>query len=306
MIQPEHIENIVFSGGGVRGYSYVGVLEQLEKNGLSLIALKGCGGTSMGALLALLVVSGWTTADLEKELMEVQLHTKFSLGLSSLYYKFGLDDGVTLRAYLQQLVSRVYSGPLTFHELCSRTKKRLVMVGTSLNKNAEVVFSPETTPDMNVVDACYISMTVPGLFAPLVHNGDLVVDGGIKNNFPLRYFPAESTLGVRVTWGHAAALESADQVLARVVYCMLTDAESAQWALLSPTYKQNTISVEVGDLSTIELRLTPEHKRLIIHRGQWAVRRALLRCAAAKLRLEVDSTVGFAIVKCAHELSTTA
>jgi predicted acylesterase/phospholipase RssA len=297
MLDPAAIRHLVFSGGGVRGYSYVGVLKELEMQGCSLMQLKGCGGTSMGALLALLVVCGWQAADLETELLDVQLHTKLSIGLSTLYYKFGLDDGITLRSYLQELVRRTYTGTLTFRELAAHTQKRLLMVGTDLNTNSEVVFSAEATPDMNVIDACYMSMTVPSLFAPLMHNGHLIVDGGIKNNFPLKYFPPESTLGVRVTWGHAAALESADQVLARVVYCILTDAESAQWAALPLSYKENTISVEVGDLSTIELRLTPEHKRLVIHRGQWAVRRALLQCTRAKAKLRV----GLAVMKRVYE-----
>jgi predicted acylesterase/phospholipase RssA len=301
MLSPECIQNLVFSGGGVRGYSYVGVLKELVWRGVRLERLRGCGGTSMGALLALLVVCGWTPADLETELLEVALHTKLNLGLSSLYYKFGLDDGVTLRSYLEQLVRRTYKGVLTFRDLEAHTKKRLLMVGTDLNDNAEVVFSYETTPDMNVIDACYMSMAVPGLFAPLMHHGHLIVDGGIKNNFPLKYFPPDSTLGVRVTWGHAAALGSADQVLARVVYCMLTDAESAQWTALPSSYKDNTISVEVGDLSTIELRLTPEHKRLIIHRGQWAVRRAFLQCT--RVKQQAENMVGLAYMKCLYEIS---
>ena len=301
MLSPECIQNLVFSGGGVRGYSYVGVLKELVWRGVRLERLRGCGGTSMGALLALLVVCGWQAADLETELLDVQLHTKLSIGLSTLYYKFGLDDGITLRSYLQELVRRTYTGTLTFRELAAHTQKRLLMVGTDLNTNSEVVFSAEATPDMNVIDACYMSMTVPSLFAPLMHNGHLIVDGGIKNNFPLKYFPPESTLGVRVTWGHAAALGSADQVLARVVYCMLTDAESAQWTALPSSYKDNTISVEVGDLSTIELRLTPEHKRLIIHRGQWAVRRAFLQCT--RVKQQAENMVGLAYMKCLYEIS---
>lgn len=276
MLLPHQVKHLVFSGGGVRGYSYVGVLKQLEAQGVQLARLEGCGGTSIGALMAALVVSGWTPAALEAELLSVHAKEKVDLSLTCLLKRFGLDSGVTLREYVDALLVKVVAVPhVTFDQLRKLTGKRLVVLGTDLNNNAELVFSPDHTPHLPVAAACQMSMAVPGLFAPVEYGGTLVVDGGLKNNFPLQYFPPDSTLGVRVTWPRARSLSSVDQVLARAIYCILTDAENAQWEQLLPVQRENTISVCVGDLNTIELHLTMEQKQSILHHGEMAVKRQM-------------------------------
>lgn len=264
------VEYLVFSGGGVRGYSYVGVLQELERAGVKLHELKGCGGTSIGALIATLVCVGYSVQELMHELLSIHARDKIGLSFTTLMSKFGLDSGMTLLQYVEALVSaKTGSGRTTFVEL----GKKLVIIGCDLNNNAELVFDCERTPDVPVAAACQMSMAVPGLFAPVPFRGVLVVDGGLKNNFPLQYFPEHTTLGVRVSWPQASKLASVDQVLARAIYCILTDAEDMQWNALSQVQRERTINVQVGDLSTIELYLTPEQKHSIIHQGIVAVRR---------------------------------
>lgn len=276
MLLPHEIKYLVFSGGGVRGYSYVGVLKQLEAQGVPLASLHGCGGTSIGALMAALVVAGWTPAELEVELLSVHAKEKVDLSLTCLLKRFGLDSGTTLCEYVDSLLFKKQAVPrMTFDQLTKLTGKRLVVVGTDLNNNTELVFDAEHTPHFPVAAACQMSMAVPGLFAPVEYGGTLVVDGGLKNNFPLKYFPPTSTLGVRVTWPRARSLTSVDQVLARAIYCILTDAEAAQWEGLQPVQRRNTLTVCVGDLSTIELHLTTEQKRAIMQHGELAVKRQL-------------------------------
>jgi len=283
-LQPSQVKNLVFSGGGVRGYSYVGVLHAVHGAGVNLLQLHGCGGTSIGALIATLVCLGFTPAELVDELLSVHARDIIDFNLTCLLSRFGLDDGSKLRVYVEGLVVRKYPesrGQLTFNHL-QQAGKRLVIVACDLNNNAELVLSPETTPDMPVALACHMSMAVPVLFAPVpwrrsAMNGKddtvLVVDGGLKNNFPMRYFAPHTTLGLRVTWPAAASLQSIDQVLARAIYCILTDAEEVQWQQLSEQQRVNTIHVEVGDLSTIELYLTEAHKRTIMQFGEAAVQR---------------------------------
>lgn len=276
MLLPHEVQHLVFSGGGVRGYSYIGVLKQLVAQGVQLARLQGCGGTSIGALMAALVVAGWTPVALEAELLNVHAKEKVDLSLTCLLKRFGLDSGVTLREYVDALLFRVLGVPhITFEQLWRLTGKRLLVVGTDLNNNTELLFSPEHTPHLSVAAACQMSMAVPGLFAPVEYAGTLVVDGGLKNNFPLRYFPAESTLGVRVMWPRARSLSSVDQVLARAIYCILTDAETGQWEQLLPVQRDNTISVCVGDLNTIELHLSMQQKQSIVQHGEMAVKRQM-------------------------------
>lgn len=287
MLDPHAVRNLVFSGGGVRGYSYAGVLSELVAAGVRLERLEGVGGTSIGAMFAVAIVCGWTPAELIAEVTHQNVKQWLTLDLHALWSQFGIVQGDRLREYFDAvLVGRLHKGSgLTFKQLHAHTGKRLVLIACDLSNNAEVVFSHTTTPDVKVADACFMSMAIPGLFAPFLYNGALCCDGGIKNNFPLNHFPVASTLGVRVAWGHAVSLNSVDQVLARVVYCVLSESENMRWTHLKKESRDNTLEVNVGDLSTIELQLTRAHKLMLINSGRLAVRHAFLRAKCMTLFL---------------------
>lgn len=288
MIEPANVRHLVFSGGGVRGYSYAGVLSELASAGVKLDKIEGAGGTSIGAMFALALVCGWTPAEIVSEMAQRDVKQMLCLDLVTLFSQFGVDRGDKVRAYLDTvIVARCGTSGLTLQQLHARTGKRLYMIACDLNNNAELLLDHETAPDLSAADACFMSMAVPGLFAPFVYKERLCVDGGIKNNFPLNYFPADSTLGVRVCWGHAASLHSVDQVMARVVYCILSESEKTQWNSLPLQQKRNTINVQVGDLTTIELQLTRAHKHLLINTGRLAVRHALTRTRTVSLSLYI-------------------
>ncbi len=55
----KEFENLVFSGGGPKGIAYLGVLEQLERRGFPLSAIRRIAGTSAGAIMASLLAVGY-------------------------------------------------------------------------------------------------------------------------------------------------------------------------------------------------------------------------------------------------------
>src|SRR5258706_9994706 len=59
------ITKLVFSGGGVRGYVYIGVLKYLEET-LLLNQIEYVAGTSIGAFIATLVCLGFNSSELER------------------------------------------------------------------------------------------------------------------------------------------------------------------------------------------------------------------------------------------------
>jgi predicted acylesterase/phospholipase RssA len=298
MIDACLVKNLVFSGGGVRGYSYAGVLTELVAAGVRLDQLEGVGGTSMGAMFALAVACGWTPAELVAEVMQQNVKQWLSLDLHALWTKYGIIEGDAVRAYFDTvLLGRLGRGRgLTLKELHAITGKRLVMIACDLAHNTELVMSHEMTPELKAADACFMSMAIPGLFAPLEYNGALCCDGGIKNNFPLNHFPAHSTIGVRVSWGHALSMTSVDQVLGRVVYCILSESENFHWSRLHATSRANTVEVHVGDLSTIELQLTRAHKHMLINCGRLAVRHALVKAPRTRTWLLLMAMVSLTLI----------
>ena len=63
-------KNLIFEGGGVKGIAYVGAIRELENRQI-MKNIKRVGGTSAGAINAVLLALGYTLKDTQKILMEL-------------------------------------------------------------------------------------------------------------------------------------------------------------------------------------------------------------------------------------------
>src|SRR5690349_19130860 len=61
--QKDTVKNLVFEGAGIRGIAYSGVIKQLEQKDL-LKAVSRVGGTSSGAITAMLLSIGYTADEI--------------------------------------------------------------------------------------------------------------------------------------------------------------------------------------------------------------------------------------------------
>lgn len=202
------VKNIVFEGAGIRGIAYAGVISELEQTG-TLRHVEKVGGTSAGAITALLLCLGYSSS----EITGIVHHTPFRKfnqgrflfpgGIHRLRNYYGWYHGEKIEKWLDDLISaKTGNGAITFRELHDRGYKDLYITGTCLNKQRLVVFSHETYPHMKVRDAVRISTSIPLYFEPLFldPNGvvvrhprntrglDIMVDGGFTANFPIRIF----------------------------------------------------------------------------------------------------------------------
>ena len=281
MLLISQIQNLVFSGGGQRGFAYVGALEALQTRGLVLANLNGVGGASIGALFSMLLCAGYTPGEMEQEMYALDIYKIVDFNITTLFQDYGLDDGRRLQKLLgKYLKQKQFKATITFREMYALTRMRLVVMGCNINTYDEYIMSHETTPDMRVADACHMSMCLPLLFSPIKHRNALYMDGGIVNNFPMQHFPANNTLGFRLNWGVAFQINTIDQFIARLAYCALGQSEYIQWLKLEDAHKLNTITIDVGDVSTVNLHMATAHKVLIVNKGKISVLEAFAEAAA--------------------------
>ena len=71
---PYNFRNLVFEGGGVKGIAYVGAMEVLGRRGI-LRDISRVGGTSAGAINALLFALGYSNAETKKLLTGLDFTT---------------------------------------------------------------------------------------------------------------------------------------------------------------------------------------------------------------------------------------
>jgi NTE family protein len=220
------IRNLVFGGGGVRGVAYVGALEVLEGRGM-LRSVGRVGGTSAGAITALLVALGYSSGEMRAILGQLDMQDFndgrwfFAGGFHRLSRHYGWYRGDRFEKWLTTLIARKTGQPdLTFaqlHRLVPGTCKDLYVTGTDLTAQQSVVFSWQHTPDMPLRTAVRISMSIPLYFGAVFTDDHyrevrrprrgqsyhILVDGGLTANYPLSLFDSAGranpeTLGLKL------------------------------------------------------------------------------------------------------------
>ncbi|ENX62950.1 MULTISPECIES: patatin-like phospholipase family protein [Acinetobacter] len=178
--------NLCFEGGGVKGIAYVGAMQILEQRGL-LKEIRRVGGTSAGAINALLFALGYTNQE-QKEILSSTDFEKFmdnsfliTSDIKRLMSEYGWNKGDYFLTWIGDLVGKKLGNrKATFKDLKNAGRPELHVIGTNLSTGYLEVFSVERHEDMALVDALRISMSIP-LFFTAVNYGspeNVYVDGG--------------------------------------------------------------------------------------------------------------------------------
>ena len=195
----DHFRNIVLEGGGVKGIAYVGALEVLETSGI-LDNVKRVGGTSAGAINGVLVGLRYTNVEIQEIMKKLDFNdfmdTSWFPGsnLFRLVTKYGWHKGDFFREWIGGIIAeKTGSSETTFAEATRQGKFReMSFIGTNVSTGFGRVFSYEHTPDVKIADAVRISMSIPLFFAAKrLEGGDLYVDGGVLNNYPVKLYDRE-------------------------------------------------------------------------------------------------------------------
>ena len=191
-------ENLIFEGGGVKGIAYVGVFQELQDREI-IGNIKRVGGTSAGAINAVLLSLGYSLQETRDILMELDFNNFMddSWGLvrdaKRLFEEFGLYKGDFFKQWIgDRIREKTGNENATFNEFKNKGFLDLYLIGSNLSTGFSEVFSCEHTPRMRVVDAVRISMSIPLFFAAIRNmRSDVYVDGGLFNNYPIKLFDRE-------------------------------------------------------------------------------------------------------------------
>lgn len=202
------IKNLVFEGAGIRGIAYCGAIRALEDGGVTK-GIEKVGGTSAGAITALTLSLGYSADEIAGIVSGTDFKKfndgkfLFAGGINRVVKYFGWYRGKRFTNWLEKIIaSKTGDADITFQQLHDRGFKDLYVTATCLNKQQLVILSRETYPNMRVKDAVRISMSIPLYFEavfvdtfgnvvahPKNKNGlDIMVDGGLTGNFPIRIF----------------------------------------------------------------------------------------------------------------------
>ena len=204
---------VVLSGGGAKGMAHIGVLKVLERAGIPVDVITG---TSMGSIIGGLYAIGYNANSLDsvvrkqdwgyvitdrEDLRNLSLSDRhkrftyvFSTSLSS--RKNASDGGIIKGKNLAELFAQLCTGYTDSLDFSKDLKIPFACVATNIIDNSEVDFHSGRLPQ-----AMRASMAIPAAFSPVRLGEMVLVDGGLKNNYPAdiaREMGADIIIGVTV------------------------------------------------------------------------------------------------------------
>ena len=182
---------LIVSGGGIKGLAGLGAISYLIDNKIISFP-KIFAGSSVGAIICFLINIGYHPKDIYDILEQIDF-TKLIKYVEpeDLLVEpcFGLS---TPEPILQSIYSfmkkKNIKKNITFKELFEQTNSKLIITGTCINNVELVYFSYDTYPNMPILKALRISISIPFIFRPYMFEGKLWVDGSCMNNFPIELF----------------------------------------------------------------------------------------------------------------------
>jgi NTE family protein len=187
---------LVMSGGGAKGFAYIGLLKVIREAGLRIDYVAG---TSMGSIVAGLYAVGYSPEDIEKLVQsedwdmvlndiiprkdiaysEKEFSSDAILTFPLKEKKLGLMSSFHEGQEVDQLLNYFLSPAYNIQDF-SKLKIPFLCIGTDLISGEEVELNKGYLPD-----AIRASMSIPGYFSPMKIDGKYLVDGGVVNNYPV-------------------------------------------------------------------------------------------------------------------------
>lgn len=263
------IKNLVLSCGGVAGITFVGCLQILYRNKL-LDNLENILGCSVGSMFSLFICLGYTYEELYKLMLNIDINIINDIDyedITNFVHKYGFSSGNKIIKILNIIVkAKLEKEDITFRELFEKTNKNLIIASTCLNTSKVEYFSFKDNPDMLVLDAVRMSISIPFLFHPFNYKDKLYVDGALLNGYPIDYFKdnMEETLGILINNDNDVLIKNLEDYTLSVLFCGLMNNKKFMYE----KYRENTILLSLNsELDCINFFLSKDDKERLIKCG---------------------------------------
>lgn len=306
---------VVLSGGGAKGMAHIGVLKVLERAGIPVDIVTG---TSMGSIVGGLYAVGWSATQLDslvrcqdwpfllsdravyssedlegRRLQSTYFFSKtLRLRKSHLSGATGVIEGKNLMRLFRHLTAG-YTDSMSFDSL----PRRFACVATNIVDNTEYDFHSGV-----LAEAMRTSMSIPGVFTPVKKGDRVLVDGGLRNNYPAdiaRTMGAEYVIGVTVQGPPKTA---DDLVHGSAVLGQIVDVNCKN--KYDDNLKLTDIAIRVDTRGYNAASFTPAAIDTLIRRGESEAMRHWDEIIALKHRLGITGN-GLTPCLCPHTEALT-
>ena len=193
---------LVLSGGGAKGLAHIGALEVIEDAGVRVDYI---GGTSMGAIIGALYASGYSAKELDsifravdferliqddlprsaKTFYEKEESEKYALTLPFNRFKISFPSSLSKGQNVYNLLYKLTDHVSDVNDF-SKLPIPFFCIATNIETGKPVELNSGYLPQ-----AISASGALPSLFNPVVIDDQILIDGGVVNNYPVNTLRAK-------------------------------------------------------------------------------------------------------------------
>jgi len=242
-------------------FSQVGILEKLSDR---IADVEEISGSSAGAIIGFMLALGMSSNEIATTAFDLDMSNftvpQFPLG--TFFKRYGFVNTAPIRDQFAKIVG---CDP-TFAQL----DKKLYVAAFCLNDAQTVYFSRDTHPDMKVIDAVIMSMSIPVVFATSVYDGKTYVDGSTTEFHPVAPFydkrPTDvAIIGVKMSRAYTESIDNPRQFFEALVRASLANRNMG----IDPEYTLH--ECDVAEINIFDFNMDFETKVRLYNMGYESV-----------------------------------
>jgi predicted acylesterase/phospholipase RssA len=263
------VKNLILSGGSMKGLAYIGMIKCIEEYNI-VKSIDNYVGTSIGACVCFCLLIGYTYEELYDVFINLDINKARNIQIDNILNfgnTYGVDNGDKIVKILKVfLKKKLQVNSISFNELYEKTHKNITIIGSCLNTTSVEYFNLKNSPNMDVIDALRISISIPLFFTPVIYENKYYVDGALTNNYPIDICVNNNkeTLGIVLTSNtyKYTEINSIDNYLISIINTNFVHQDKEK----IKKYYDVTIDLEI-ECNSFDFSLSTEIKMDIINQG---------------------------------------
>jgi len=168
---------LVIGPGGMGIFGYLGYLKKIETK---LDKVEGYSGASAGAILSICLACGKTIDEILHFLLQLDPKDLSKINLKRFINSYGF---VSTDLFKEKIIEFI-GGDYNFKDI----EKDLYISSFCVNRGITEYFSKHNNPEMKILDAMCMSISIPFLFETTKFNDMIYIDGGTIETLPILPF----------------------------------------------------------------------------------------------------------------------
>ena len=170
-----NMKYLIIGPGGIGIFSILGAIEPIFED------IGEISGSSAGSIIAFMWGIGMKYDQMIRVCMSIDLTKLTSANIYNFISKYGMVDHKDIKTTLLKITDNI---DIKFKDI----DKNIYIAAYDVNEMKTKYFSKYSTPNLSIIDAVCMSISIPFIFNPFEYKGHLYIDGAIEEDLPAEPF----------------------------------------------------------------------------------------------------------------------